>query len=258
MSDSYGDKIHPPTLRRRQQARAEGRVARSHDLAAALLLLGGLCALFWWGRDVVDYLGQLTRKQLGGRVCLTADSDLAVAWWNATVYGAGRVLAPVLGLFVVVAVAGQLGQGGWLFLPHKLAADWQRVDPFRGLGRIFSASSLTRWMFGILKTAAVVAVAGGSLWAERQRLLQLGAWDVGPLTAFACELLFWTGFKLALALLAVGVLDYGYQRWRLERDLRMTTQELREELKGLHGVPLMTQRHHQLRRQLVQDQSPST
>lgn len=253
---SYGEKIHPPTLRRRQRARAEGRVARSHDLATALVLLGGLCALSWKGRDVVDYLGQLTRSQLGGRVCLTVDAEVAIAWWDSTIYDAGRMLWPILSVFVVVAMVGHLGQGGWLFLPHKLAADLQRTNPFRGLDRIFSASSSIRWLWGLSKAAAVVAVAGWSLWAERQRWLQLGVLEIGPLAAFVCEFLFATGLKAAFALLALGALDYGYQRWRLERDLRMTTQELREELKGLHGVPLVIQRRRQLRRQLVPDQLP--
>lgn len=254
MADSYGEKKHPPTLRRRQQARAAGRVVRSYDLAAALLLLGGLCAWFWLGRDVVDYIGQLTRNRLGGRVCLTADADVAIQWWQATMSGTGRVLLPVLGLLFVIAVASHLGQFGWLFLPGKLALDFHRVDPFQGFGRLFSAGSLTRWLFGLLKTATVLTVAGWSLWSERQQLLQLGALDVGPLAALMGELLLGTGLKIALALLALGVLDYGYQRWRLERDLRMTTQELREELTGWQGGPQISQRRRQLRQQLQEDE----
>jgi flagellar biosynthetic protein FlhB len=256
MSDSYGEKIHPATARRRQQARAAGQVARSHDLVAALLWLGALGALFWWGGDLVQYLGQLTRQQLGGHVCLAADADLVVQWWHTTVYGAGQVLLPVLGLLVAIAVVAHLVQGGWLFLPHKLAADAQRVDPWRGLGRMFSANNLTRWLFGLLKALAVVAVGGWTLWAERHSLLQLGALDVRPLVAVVCELLFWTGLKIALVLLAIGLLDYGYQRWRLERDLRMTTQELREELKVLQGASVMNQRRSQLRREWTQNASP--
>jgi flagellar biosynthesis protein FlhB len=249
--DSFADKIHPPTPRRRQQAREEGRVARSHDLAASVLLLGAVGALFWLGRDLVHYLGVLTSQQLGGRAWLTTDSVTAVQWWHTTAQGLGHVLLPLLGLLAVLAVASHAGQFGFLFLPHKLAPDFQRLAPGNGVQRMFSAGNFVRLLFGLLKAATIAVVAGWSLWTQRERLIAMGSLAIQPLAALAGELLLSICLKVALALLALGLLDYGYQRWRLERDLRMTTQELREELKNEHGVPLVTQRRRQLRRQLA-------
>lgn len=229
MSESLSERIHPPTVRRRQLARQEGHVARSHDLATACLLLAGVGVLFWWGGDLVQFLGLLVRQQLGGQAWLSTDAQAAVGRCQTTLYGLGHAVLPILGLLVVAAALAHFGQIGWLFLPHKVTPDLARLHPGQGLQRIFSARSLIRLAFGLLKALVIVTIVAGSLWADRERLLGFGALAVGPLAAVLVRITLGTCVKVAGALLVLGVLDYAYQRWQLARDLRMTTQELREE-----------------------------
>lgn len=249
MSESLSEKIHPATPQRRQRAREEGRVARSHDLTTALVLVGGLCGLLWLGRDLADTLGALMRQQLSGRPGLATNADLVVAHWNETLYLVGRALLPIVGLLALAAAASHVGQVGFLFLPQKLAPDSARIDPVQGAQRLASPDNFVRLLFGLLKTGLILGVAAWSLWNSRERLLNLGALEIRPLAAVLVELTLGTCLKIALVLLAFGVFDYGYQRWKLERDLRMTTQELREELKELNGVSLAAQRRRRSQRQ---------
>ena len=138
MPDYAGEKTLEPTPHRRQQARREGHVAKSHDLGSAGLLLAGLAVLVMLGGGLVGFLVEYCRSQLGGEPWLTADADFAVSQWNATLWALGRYLLPILGLLCLAGVAVNVLQIGFLFLPQRLAFDFARLDPLQGLRRIFS------------------------------------------------------------------------------------------------------------------------
>ena len=89
-------------------------------------------------------------------------------------------------------------------------------------------------MWGLLKLATLLVIAGWSLWSERERLLHLSELPASGLAAAAIEIVLPTGLKMAAALVVLGLADYVYQRWRWEQDLRMSDQELREEQQ--HGA----------------------
>lgn len=254
MSEFIVDKIHPPTPHRRELARQDGHVAKSYDLVAAVVLFGGSLALLLLGGSVVEFFTGFTQQQLGGKTGMTADADVAVGCWYEVMWDLARVLLPVFGLVMVLAVAGHMGQNGFLFLPKRLAPDIDRISPLRGVQRMFSSRNLIRLAFGIIKIAVIVSVGILSLWGERERLLAVGSLDAAGIAACLAEITLWTCLKMATALVVLGLADYGYQRWRHEQDLRMTTAELREELKNQQSDPLVTNRRKSLHRQLTMRQ----
>ena len=124
MPDYAGEKTLEPTPHRRQQARREGHVAKSHDLGSAAMLLAGT------GRadDARRRAGRISwsdycRSQLGGQPWLTVDTEFVVSHWNATLWALGRYLLPILGLLCLAGVAVNVLQIGFLFLPQRLAFD---------------------------------------------------------------------------------------------------------------------------------------
>ena len=156
MPDYAGEKTLEPTPHRRQQARREGHVAKSHDLGSAGLLLAGLAVLVMLGGGLVGFMVEYCRTQLGGEPWLAADADFAVSQWNATLWALGRYLLPILGLLCLAGVAVNVLQIGFLFLPQRLAFDFARLDPLQGLRRIFSAASMVHLGFGIVKLMIVL------------------------------------------------------------------------------------------------------
>jgi len=251
MAENFGDKRHEATPYRRQQAREQGQVARSQDLASAAVLVGSLLLIIYLGEGVVRFFEAFTEQQLGsasGDHWEVGDATSALA---ALTLGLARVLLPILGLVLVLAVLSHVGQVGFLFLPQKVALDWNHVNPLRGFQRVFSWSSVMRLTFGLGKTAVVLIVAGWCLWNDREQILLASSLAVAPLASFIADFLLWTSLKIAVALLVLAVLDYGYQYWRHELDLRMTDQELREEMKTLQGDPQILARRRSVQRQLV-------
>lgn len=251
MPDQFGDKQHEATPHRRQKARQEGQVARSQDLGSAVLLLGALIALHYSGAKFFTFLTSLCRLHFENEAALSTDSATVAARWQTLIMEVGSSIMPLLGSILLIAILAQLGQVGFLFLPQKLALDVSRIDPIRGAQRLFSVTSVMRLTFGIFKIVVVSAVAVAAVWSERENLLQLSAVSVFEIWTYLVEISFWTTVKIGIALLILALLDYGFQRWKHEQDLRMTTQELRDELKENQGDPQVAARRKAVQRQLV-------
>src|SRR5580704_5992246 len=142
MAEADGDKTQDATPHRRQQAREEGQVAKSQDLASAALLLVGVAGLLWLGMPIVDTLKHYAEEQLGGEAWLSADPQFVAAHGWRVVYALGGCVLPVFGLLLLIAIGANLFQVGFIFLPEKLAPDISRLDPLQGLARLFSLASL--------------------------------------------------------------------------------------------------------------------
>jgi flagellar biosynthetic protein FlhB len=251
MPEQHGDKSQEATPHRRQKARLEGHVAKSQDLGSAVLLLVGMLALLMAGGALIGFVGVYAARHLGGEAWLSADLDFAMAQWNATLTGLARYVLPIFGLMVLAAIAVNVAQVGFLFLPAKLAPDVSRLSLLKGFGRLFSVANAARLAFGIFKILVIAAVAFVSLYSERETILGLTALETPQIATYVLEILVWTTVKIGVVLLVLALLDYGFQRWKHEQDLRMTPQEVREEMKNLEGDPQVMARRRAVQRQLA-------
>jgi flagellar biosynthetic protein FlhB len=251
MSELSSERIHPASPRRRQAAREDGRVAKSHDLVTAFVMLTGLLVLLYFGSTMVQVLGDFARHQFDGNAWLVSDSDLAAQSWRSIMRAFVRIVAPVLGIVSAVALIGNLGQTGLVVLPDRLAPDLSRIDPAAGMGRLCSFDGVTRVLWALLKVAAISGVAIWIVWQQRDRLLALGTLPPAAVLAGLAEFALWTCLKVAVLLVVLGVADYGLQRWRHERSLRMTSEELREEMRNQQGDPSLMNRRRRLQRDLA-------
>ena len=252
MAEQTDDKSQEATPHRRQEARKKGQVAMSQDLGSAVVLIAGLAALMLAGESMVQQLGQLARGQFSGNgwevgsftnhAAAAQLSDLATQYLF--------ILLPVIGTLLLAAILVNLFQVGFLFLPDKLAPDISRINPLAGFRRIFSLSGFMKLMFGIFKIAVITVVAFWSLYSRYEELLGLVALDMLQIGIYMTDILLWTGMKIGLALLLLAVLDYAYQKWKHEKDLMMSHQEVREEMKNMQGDPQIIARRRQVQRQL--------
>lgn len=254
----HGEKSFDPTPHRRQQARDEGQIARSQDLSSAGLLLGGLVVLFFTGGALLDFLVGLLSRYLGGEPWIAwvrsgqaTDGDAVAGQWNALVSGLAQVLLPLVALLTVVAIVVNVAQTGFLFLPRKLAPDFSRINPLSGLGRLFSTAGGARLGFGVFKIGVIAAVASISLYDRRHELASLAVLDLPQIATFAWQICLWTCVKIGVALLVLAIFDYGFQRWKHEQDLKMTPQEMREEMRNLQGDPQVLARRRGVQQQLA-------
>lgn len=246
--NDLGDKTEEPTQRRREEAREEGQVARSVELTAAASLLAALLLLRGLGPSMVQGFGKLVR-----RLCGTADVsiDATLADAERTAIAAAELALPfllgILALTIVVAAA----QSGLSLTWKKLSLRLDQISPVAGAKRLFSADALSRLAIGLTKVTIVVIVAWHTIAAKIDRILAAGVAPSGGLWVLAAGMVFDLAIRLGLVLLVLGIIDYLVSRWRLERQLRMTKQEVRDELKRMEGDPLIKQRRRQLQQRLA-------
>ncbi|MCE9556294.1 MAG: EscU/YscU/HrcU family type III secretion system export apparatus switch protein [Planctomycetes bacterium] len=256
MSDS-ADRTHPATPHRRRQAREQGNVARSQDLGSAVVLLCGVATLTYFGAGLAGYLTTMLRDQLGGKAWLTIHASDVTSHMASLTYGLAATLLPILALLMVAGAITQLAQSGFLLFPERSVFDAQRINPAQGFARLFSLDNVMRTLLGLIKLAAVAALTAWCTLDNQQSITAAAGGELSQLGSSLVNVVLWTCLKIGGLLLSLGIADYGYQWWRHERSLRMTTQEIREELRSLQGDPQTAARRKGLRQQLSSGATPT-
>jgi flagellar biosynthesis protein FlhB len=251
MSEQSGDKSFEATPHRRQQAREKGQVAYSQDLGSALLLLVSAGLLQGFGSRIVGASFDVLKHQLGVVPALASHGPTLFGQTLGQFQTIALTLLPMLLLLALAAVAASVLQTGPMFVPERLTPDISRISPLKGLGRLFSMQGTARLGFGLLKVLIVSTVALSVIYIHRHPVLaaaELSIEQIGILVVdLSIAVLLWVG--LALAVLALA--DFAFQKWKHDQDLRMTHQEIREEMKNLQGDPQIIARRRQVQRQMV-------
>jgi flagellar biosynthetic protein FlhB len=237
--DEQGERTHLPTPLRLEEARREGRVARSGDLTAAAVTLAALAALALLGGAMLQGLRELTAACLdfgdGGAANASPDSAL-----RAAAASLPAVLLPVAGLCgvaAVVAVLASVAQVGLLSAPGRVRPQWDRLSPGDGLRRLAGRRSLVRALFTAAKLAAVAGVTWVSFSGSWQRLLAAADGDGDAMLSAAGGLVGGLALRVTAALLALAALDYLYQRWQHRQDLKMTHRQWLEDMRRMGADP---------------------
>lgn len=251
MPDQNGEKRHEATPYRRQKAREQGQIARSQDLASAFLLLVAVGFMWMSGHQFSEYFTDVFREKLGAPVDPNMDGSTAAWMLLNDTYQLSKILLPAMGALMLAALAVNIGQTGFLFLPDKLTMDIKRLNPIAGVKRIVSITSFMRLLFGLIKVAIVVGVAIASLWNEWESILGMAAIPFHEMCVFLVDTALLTVFKIGGALFILALIDYLFQRWKMEKDLMMTDDELRQEVRTLNGDPHIIARRRVIQRQLA-------
>lgn len=248
---SGGEKNLPASPLKRQRARDDGKVARSQDLASGVAMLLALGAMYYIGPSMfASMMGalQFFIAEAGGLVPETGNMQFLtiMALWT---------FAPVLLLFLGVMLAGGLVvnilQVGFLFTSKPLMPKLEKLNPIAGFARFFDTRTFVELVKSILKVALIMWIVWLTM---RDRLgSYVALMDVPPdaLISTVGDLVFVVWWRIVLAMLVLGILDFGFQRWQFERDLMMTQQEVRQELKEFEGDPKIKQRVRQIQRQMA-------
>ncbi len=246
MAANDGDKTEAPTPRRRTEARQQGQIARSTDLNSALLLLGGMLCLRSMGpRLMQSLLGVMQENLSVSDPEQTAHIDVLHVVSSAalaTLTAAGPIM---LGL-LVLALAANLLQVGFLITGQPLQPSLNKLNPLNGFSRIFSARTLVQLAMNCLKLALICFVAYASIRERWSAIFLALETDGGEQAVLISQIVYAVGLRLAMVLVVLALLDYGYQRLRHEKDLRMTKEEVKEEMRRMEGDPVIRQRRRRM------------
>lgn len=245
------EKSQEPTARRLQQAREKGQVARSRELTTLAVTLGGATALLgmgpWFGSTVNDIFAAnltLSRQDVLDPTALLRHLEEAIA-------ASLLMLAPFFALMMVIAVLASIALGGFNFSTQALAPKLEKLDPIKGMKRIFSPNSLMELVKSLGKFVIISGVTALLIWAWLGDLLALGQMPLGPALSEGIALVAWASLILAASLIVMALIDVPFQLWNHSRQLRMTQQEVRDDLKETEGRPEVKGRIRQVQREIA-------
>ncbi|MHC4234935.1 MAG: flagellar biosynthesis protein FlhB, partial [Planctomycetota bacterium] len=249
MAGDKDAKTEPPTPRRRSEARKSGQVPKSQDLSAAVLLLAGLVLLWFLGPGIWTRLLALYRAALAGEDA--ADSGRLIPFATASAIEVFKMVAPFMGFLVLVTLLVMYAQVGLLLTLKPITPSLKKLNPISGIARMFSARSVVMLALNLAKLALVVAVAYLIISSISDRIIYALSLDHMSILGLGAHLLFRLGVTLAVVLLVLALIDYAYQRHRHEKDLKMTKQEVRDELRSMEGDPVVKRRRREVQMQLA-------
>lgn len=241
------DKTEEPTDRRREETRERGSIARSADLNAAALAVGTTGALSFYGGEVVQTLQQVLRSSLSEPWVRVDVDGVQAYFWKVTI-DVLTVLAPMFGVLMLATAGAAAMQAGFHLSLDAIQPNWSRINPLSGFQRMFSLQGAMRVVSGMLKILILGAVAGAFVMSQFPQFMASAALEPGPLALLTGQSLLAISFQLSLALGILATLDYGYQWWQFEQSLKMTKQELRDEMKNMDGNQQMKQRRRETQR----------
>jgi flagellar biosynthetic protein FlhB len=200
---------------------------------------------------VMETTGQLMRHQLGTVGPLTAERSDLLAQGYALIVTVGKSMLPILGLLAVAAVCASIFQTGLLFVPERLKPDIKRLSPLSGFKRIVSLTGIMRLSFGIFKITTVAVVAAAVLYHRRDEVLLASTISIPELSVLMIDTALTTAMWVGVALFLLALFDFAFQKWKHEQDLKMTQQEVRDEMKNLQGDPQIIARRKAVQRQMA-------
>lgn len=245
------ERTEQPTAKKLQKAREKGQVPKSQEVSSAFIILTGAAVLLAAGpwifgslmdlmQGIFQQLGTLNTQKESIRTLL---ADLFVRFLIIT--------APILISVAVVGIAANLAQVGFLFTLEPFSPKLSKFNPITGAKKFVSLRSLMELIKSMLKILYIGGIAWLVLRGEMEALPSLMEMSVGQIVSFIGIVSLKVMFYVSLAMLVLAAIDFTYQRWQHNKDLKMTKQEVKDERKQTEGDPKVKSRIRQVQREMA-------
>ena len=249
--DSGQEKTLAPSQRRLDQARSEGRVARSRDLSGAIATIACVSALILGGAGIAQRaMGWMQSSfRAAGAAAVVHDDRVLLQSLHSVLFDGLLAIAPVVAAGMIAGVLGSVGLGGLVLSFKALEPDFGKLSPLAGLGRILSAQGLAELGKSILKVVLLGSVATLLIWNGAQGWMNLILPALPQALAELSAMIARHALILAACLFLIAGADVPLQWWNHHKKLRMTLEEAKEEGKETEGNPQIKGRIRQLQRE---------
>jgi len=247
--DSDLERTEPASPRRIEKAREEGQIARSRELGTFAVLLASAAGLVLMGQTLIDRIASMMRNGLTlGRADIFDHSAMFTHLHQASLDILIAFL-PFLLLLVVAAIASGIVLSGWLFSFQAVMPDFKRLDPLKGVARLFSVNSLVELSKAVAKSILIGGIGFWFIWHNLDAMLALIAQPLEMGMRQVVNLVGNTLLYVSSSMILIVAIDVPFQLWEYNKKLRMTKEELRQEAKESEGDPQVKARIRSLQRE---------
>ena len=244
MPESGGqERTEKATAKRRQEARRKGQVAQSREIPSVLILMTAMGVFYfagsWMCWNISEVIGGVFERLDTLRLEAVADVNAFSIQIFKKVF---LILIPLFATVLIAGMVGNVGQIGLEFHGEPLRPKLNKLNPISGMKKFVSIKALVELFKSIFKVLVVGGIAYGVVRGETAKFPGLMQQEVGVILIFIGKAAFKVFFFVCLVLIILAVLDYIYQRWQYEQDLKMTKQQVKDERKQQEGDPRVKSR----------------
>ncbi len=235
--DSSQEKTELPTARRLEKAREDGDVARSKELSMAMIMIVTSALMIFMGGDIVMSLGHMMTDGLLLDRALIFDVQLLPVHLATILFEGFWAIVPILLVTLFITLLTPAFMGGWIFSTKAFMPKASKLSPIKGFGRMFGVKAIVELLKAVGKFLLVAGIGLFTLTWYSDGLMGLGKGS--PEAAFmqAGEIMAWSVFFMCLSLVLIAAIDVPFQAYQHTKKLKMTLQEVKDEMKDVEGRP---------------------
>lgn len=231
------ERTEQPTAKRLEDARKKGQVPRSPDLGAAAVSIAAAAAIYLFGTNTAFGLLDMMTESLSITREDLSFPDIVVRDFAKSALGGVSAIVPLIGAMAVAAIAAPLAIGGWNFSAESMSFKGERLDPIKGIGRMFSIRSFVELLKSIAKFLFVGGIGVLVIYWEIERITGLARLPIGAAIIESAEILALALLAMTASLGVIALIDAPFQLMQFRKEMRMTREEIREEYKETDGNP---------------------
>ncbi len=253
MSEDTGqEKTEQPTAKRLKESRDKGQVPRSKELNTMMLLMGSATGFLFMGDSILSGIKQILQRGLSIQNVQEINSKGILEIFGDSALQSLYILAPLFLLLTVIVLLTPIGIGGWSFSMKAVSFKLEKIDPIKGIGRIFALKGLMELAKVLAKFILITAISAAIIWSVIDELLGLGSEPLDAALVHVAKLCGWSFMACSSVLILVALIDVPFQLWQHTKQLKMTKQEIKDESKETDGRPEVKGRIRALQQELSQ------
>lgn len=235
--DTAQERTEAATPKRLHEAREKGQVARSRELSTLAVLLVSGAAMLVTGDIAVEAMMSIMREQFSLTITDIENSDEIVSRYIESSTVALLGILPFLAIVFLVAILAPMAVGGWIFSVQAFSIKFEKLNPLKGVKRMFSMKSVIELVKAILKFSIVMSVSILILYSNLNEMFAVGSMDAHMAIAKITSMLVWSFIIISSSMIIIALIDVPFQIWDHSKQLKMTHQEIKEEFKQTDGNP---------------------
>jgi flagellar biosynthetic protein FlhB len=251
MAGDDQEKTEEATQTRRDEYRKRGQVAQTKELASCLFLLASVGAIYGLGRFFLLELSEIFHYAFG--------ADMVQLVRSGEILEAGKVagakmfmlIAPVLAISLLISLASTVLQVGFLQVEDAFSPDLNKINPLNGFKRLFSLKQVAELVKAFLKFLFIGGILYLVMKTEVLKIPMALQWNVSQTISYLGGTTARILGSIGIAMAVLAAADYFFQRWELEKEMRMSKQEIKEEAKSREGDPLIKSRIRKVQREMA-------
>lgn len=249
--ESSEERTEAPSDKKRQDAREKGTVAKSTEVNSVLVLLSAVIMLKITGSWMQGQLAFLLERFIihSSRLEMSVNELVYISKEASLIFF--KCIMPVAGIILLIGVIANVVQVGFLFTLKPIMPNFEKINPISGFKRLFSMRSVVELIKNLLKLSIISLVAWFTIKAAFDEMVVLSDSSIMLIWGFILTTSFDVIIRISVILIVIAALDYAWQRYEHEKQLKMSKQEVKEERKQMDGDPLVKSRIRSLQREMA-------